>query len=210
MRERGWSLRIMLESASAVNGGLCAGCPGSEALLGGCKSCPVPPRGRRATVFYGLRSFQYDTLLQTQLGPVGLAASFHTVGCGVPNLARDKQRSASLAAGEINISSLPFASARAGQDKESQVMGGDAAWPSPARNRNGTARLLTLRSPWSPVGFFPWSGLPVAAGRVCFADALFPEIRFSGWWPPACRKTWFYFCCAADVQPCTVFLSVIL
>lgn len=73
-------------------------------------------------IFFGLRSFQYDTLLQNQLGPVGLAVFLHTVGCGVPNLACDKQRNASLTEREIkSISSFPFACDRgpAGQGKES-------------------------------------------------------------------------------------------
>lgn len=41
-------------------------------------------------IFFGLGSFQYDMLLQNQLGPVGLTVFLHTVGCGVPNLACDK------------------------------------------------------------------------------------------------------------------------
>lgn len=46
--------------------------------------------------------------------------------------------------------------------------------------------------------------------KVCFVNALFPEIKFSGWWPPACQNKWVYFCCAANVQPYIVFLLVIL
>lgn len=76
----------------------------------------------QASIFFGLGSFQCDTLLQNQLGPVGPAVLLHAVGCGFPNLACEKQRSASLTTGDIkSVSSFPFACDKgpAGQGKGS-------------------------------------------------------------------------------------------
>lgn len=75
-----------------------------------------------ALIFFVLGSLQYDTLLQNQLGPVGLARFLHTVGCGDPNFACDKQKNASLTTRKIKfISSFLFAcdKGRAAQGKAS-------------------------------------------------------------------------------------------
>lgn len=46
--------------------------------------------------------------------------------------------------------------------------------------------------------------------KVCFVNAVFSEIKFSGWWPRACQNNWFYICCADKIHPSIVFLLAIL
>lgn len=80
--------------------------------------------------------------------------------------------------------------------RESQPIGEDTTWPLSEHSLDDTA----LHSLWSRMYFFLLSRFPVAAGHMhheaCFVNALFPEIKFSGWWLPTCQNKWFYFCCA--------------
>lgn len=63
-----------------------------------------------------------------------------------------------------------------------------------------TALLLAPHFLWTKIFFSLLSKFPVAAGqmhhKVCFVNALFPEIKFSGQWPSTCQNKWFDFCCA--------------
>lgn len=78
-------------------------------------------------------------------------------------------------------------------------------------NLNDTALLLAPHLLWIKMFVFLLSRFPVAAGhmhhKVCFVNALFPEIKSSAWWPSTCQNKWFDFCCAVNVQPYTGFFG---
>lgn len=200
------SEEIRMLATSACSGAVqCL--PGQWVLLEICLSSKqqevleslLPLSRQQALIFFQLGSFQYWMLLWSQMGLqysfTHLAVVFQTC---------DKQRN------EQSLS--PFSSLFVIKVLQGRVktVPSNRCWVHlNGQNRmNDTALLLAPCFLWTEMFFFLLSKFPVAAGhmlhRVCFVNALFPEIKFSGWWPSTCQNKWFDFCCAVNVQPYTV------